>query len=269
MTFAKPKKSLGQNFLIQPNIVAKIIHVATVALGEPVLEIGPGRGILTRALLDAGAHVTAVEKDDALFTKLHETFAKEISSKKLVLVHADVLDFLNSPELHAPSSMLRPQRFTVVANIPYYITGELIRILLSGTFQPNRMTLLVQKEVAERIMAIDGNESILSLSIKAFGTPKHAGIVGRGNFYPVPKVDSAILCINEISKRFFDTISETRFFEVIHAGFAHRRKYVLRNLEAIAPKENIRLIFDGLGLNPKIRAERLTLADWGHLVEKL
>ena len=275
MTFAKPKKSLGQNFLIQPNIVAKIIHVATVALGEPVLEIGPGRGILTRALLDAGAHVTAVEKDDALFTKLHETFAKEIYSKKLVLVHADVLDFLNSPELHAPSSMLRPQRFTVVANIPYYITGQVIRKFLSEEkIQPSRIVLMLQKEVARRIVATHkkphktasghwAKESLISIAVKAYGEPKYIKTVSANAFLPKPKVDSAILLVQNISRNNFYDVSEQEFFAILKKGFAQKRKKLAGNLK-LKKGELV-----ACGLSENVRAEELSVNNWFCLAKLL
>lgn len=273
MTFGKPKKSLGQNFLIQPNIVAKIIFEARLKKDETVLEVGPGRGALTRALLATGAHVIAVEKDDALFTELHETFAQEIKTEKLLLVRGDILE--KNPE----DLGLENQRFTVVANIPYYITGELLRRMLSGNIQPRQMTLMVQKEVATRIVAKDGHESLLSLSVKVYGTPRYLATVGKGNFYPVPKVDSAILNIEGISKEFFDkltvgnlwkregTSSEQAFFSMLHAGFAHKRKYVMSNLSESAPKDDLIKLFQLCDINKKARAEELSLENWRRLLE--
>ncbi len=288
--FGKPKKSLGQNFLIQPNIVSKIIFESKLEKDETVLEVGPGRGALTRALLTAGAKVVAVEKDDDLFTELHETFAKEISEKKLILVRGDILELLSRTKIHLtpnPSPKGRGEtaenplpfgegaggevssRFTVVANIPYYITGELLRHMLSGKVQPYRMTLMVQKEVATRIVAKDGHESLLSISVKAYGMPRYAGTVGKGNFYPVPKVDSAILQVENISKNFFQNFSEEKFFSVLHLAFAHKRKLLLNNLSSLVSKPQLTALFLERNLSLKSRAEELSLADWGYLVERL
>jgi len=285
----RPKKSLGQNFLIQPNIVAKIIKASKLCEVEPrtvVLEVGPGRGILTRALLDAGARVIAVEKDDALYLELQQTFAKEISSGQLDLIHDDILEFLANPQrldlIRQLAGELRSP-YSVVANIPYNITGELLRVLLSGKVQPYAITILVQKEVAERIVAKDGKESILSISVKAYGTPTYIATVGRGNFYPAPNVDSAILNISDISKKFFEgrplpqplpegeggkremQVDEKFFFKLLRAGFAHKRKLLARNLESVLPKDDIPGLFERAGVAKNARAEEVSLAQWGIL----
>jgi 16S rRNA (adenine1518-N6/adenine1519-N6)-dimethyltransferase len=159
------------------------------------------------------------------------------------------------------------EKYVVAANIPYYITGEIIRHFLTAPKQPRAMSLLIQKEVAERIVARDGKESILSLSVKAFGKPSIVAKVPAGCFNPPPRVDSAILLVENISRDFFDTIKEEDFFKVIKAGFASKRKMLAGNLKG--------LFGDAAGtlaechIDPKVRAEDLQLNQWKLLTQKL
>ena len=249
----RAKKSLGQNFLMHARIAERIVLCAKLAPDATVLEIGPGTGMLTRELLKLAGKVVAVEADGDLFEKLQIDFAQEIATGQLKLIHGDIRDYPNSD----PTA---PKRgYCVVANIPYHLTGEIIRIFLSSDNQPSSMTLLVQKEVAERVVA-RGKESILSLSVKAYGTPKREFLVPRGAFWPAPNVDSAALTIRDISRKNFSTPEEEkRFFALLHAGFAHKRKFVRKNLsEAGFPTGDI---------PEKARAEDLPLSDWLALCE--
>ena len=252
---------LGQNFLKHPQIAERIVQVAGVQKTDTVLEVGPGRGILTRALLAVGARVVAVEADGALVEELRETFAPEITARALELVHGDIRAF---------DETKLPREYKVVANIPYYLTGELMRQLLESARQPASITFLVQKEVAERI-ARAKKESLLSLSVKAFGTPKYEFTVPRGAFTPAPNVDSAVLTIRDISRAgFAGAREESRFFELIHAGFAHKRKVLRSNLEAAGyPRALVAEALSRADLAPDIRAEDLILPDWLHLVRAL
>lgn len=246
------KKSLGQNFLNSDGALSGIIEAGKVKRGDTVLEIGPGKGALTKKLLETGAKVFAIEKDDRLIPVLEELFAKEIKSGKFTLIHGDVLEF-NPTEYK-----LKEGNYKLVANIPYYITGELIRNFLSELPQPELMVILVQKEVAERIVSKDGKESILSISVKVYGEPKYIQTVKAGSFFPSPKVDSAILLIDNISKKNFTDTSEQKFFEILRAGFAHKRKTLSSNLKAYISKEQLA----SLGINEKERAEKLSLEQW-------
>lgn len=246
------KKSLGQNFLNSDGALAAIILAGKVSKGDTVLEIGPGKGALTKKLLATGAKVFAIEKDDRLIPVLEELFVKEIKSGKFTLIHGDVLEF--NPTDHK----LREGKYKLIANIPYYTTGELIRNFLSELPQPELMVILVQKEVAERIVSKDGKESILSISVKVYGEPKYIQTVKAGSFFPPPKVDSAILLIDNILKKNFTDISEQKFFEILRAGFAHKRKTLSGNLKAYTSKEQLA----SLGINEKERAEKLSLRQW-------
>lgn len=236
-----------------------MLERAHVAAGDAVLEIGPGKGVLTKALLATGAKVIAIEKDDNLIPILKATFVSEIISGQLELVHADILEKDIEEVL---GKDIQAKKYKLIANIPYYITGEIIRKFLESNHQPECMALLVQKEVAERIVAKDGKESILSMSVKAYGTPEYGGTVKRSMFRPMPNVDSAIIIIKNISKNFFkdNFITEEGFFKVVKAGFAHKRKQLGNNLKGII-KEEI------LNNYSQKRAENLTTEDWKIIVE--
>lgn len=250
----KAKKSLGQNFLTSPHIIQDIIAAGKVTSEDTVLEIGPGKGMLTTGLLKTGAHVIAIEKDDRLIPELHQIFLREITSRQLELIHGDILN------VAIPHLTSKP--YKLVANIPYYITGQIIRMFLESDRQPTSMTLLVQKEVADRIIARDGKESILSLSIKVFGEPQYIRTVGRGAFSPQPSVDSAVISIHDISMSKLQGINKHWFFKMIHAGFAHKRKQLLPNLSSLVDKNLLTDAFEMHGIGLKARAEDLPLDTW-------
>ena len=244
-TSFRARKSLGQNFLMHARIAERIARTAKLAPEAIVFEIGPGTGMLTRELLKLARKVIALEADRELFEKLQIDFASEIAEDRLELMHGDIRAF-NITTL--------PKGYALVANIPYYLTGEILRMFLASNNQPSSMTLLVQKEVAERI-ARSRKESILSLSVKAYGTPKYEFTVPRGAFKPAPNVDSAVLTIRDISrKNFASRGEEDLFFKLLHAGFAHKRKFVSKNLsEAGLPVQ---------GIPYKDRAEDIPLTTW-------
>ena len=182
---------LGPHFLTSRRALAYIVDAAELTSADTVLEVGPGTGFLTEALLARAGRVIAIEKDARLVSGLAERFAAERASGRLELVHADVRSF-------DPSDWkLEIRNWKLVANIPYYLTGDLIRQFLTCDVQPSRMVLMLQREVAERIVAKDGKESLLSISVKAYGTPRIVARVPAGSFSPLPKVDSAILLIGE------------------------------------------------------------------------
>jgi 16S rRNA (adenine1518-N6/adenine1519-N6)-dimethyltransferase len=259
--YLQAKKSLGQHFLNSRHVLDIIIECAEIEKGEQILEIGPGTGILTEALLLAGANVIAIEKDDRAIDLLNEKFRGQISSKQLQIIRGDVLE--NTPD------DLPKDTFKVVANIPYYITGAILEKFLEGETRPTSMVLLVQKEVAERIVARDGKESVLSISVKAFGEPRLIAKVPRGAFTPPPTVDSAILAIENISDGLFvkNGLDIKRFFEIVKAGFAHKRKFAIRNLETVVEKEKLEKIWEARGYDPKIRPEDMAVGDWIGIIQ--
>ncbi len=233
---------------------------AEVSVGDTVLEIGPGKGTLTKILLESGARVIAIEKDRELIPILHEEFRHEIAQGTFTLIEADIL------ELQIETVIPRGLPYKIVANIPYYITGAIIRLFLSSDQQPTTMSLMVQREVARRIVARNKKESLLSLSVKAYGTPRYIETVKRELFSPKPKVDSAIISIHSISKDFFDSCTELDFFTLIQAGFAHKRKVLIRNIEPLISREKAEVVFEKLCLNKKARAEDLELSDWKNIL---
>ncbi len=252
-------------------IAERIAIVAGITKESIVFEIGPGTGMLTRELLKLADKVIAVETDYDLFEKLQSDFASEIAEGRLEIFHKDIRTF---------DTGTLPKGYMLVANIPYYLTGEIFKIFLSAENQPSSITLLVQKEVAERI-ARSEKESILSLSVKVYGTPKYEFKVPRGAFNPAPKVDSAVLTIQNISRDNFlmsslENISflnaeniERRFFEIIHAGFAHKRKFVRKNLaeaglifSLVAPQSSSSGKQAMCLVTEKARAEDLSLSVW-------
>ena len=266
------KKALGQNFLTSESAVDAIIDAGDVVGNDIILEVGPGKGVLTKKLLFFAGKVIAVEKDDELINLLGEKFKKEIKNNKLDLIKKDILDF--DPEI----LKFYKEPYKLIANIPYYITGQLIRKFLESKNQPERMVLMLQKEVAERIVAKDKKESVLSISVKAYGEPKYIQMVRAGSFFPIPKVDSAILLIENISKNFFasgdgrhgvSTKREEDFFKLLHAGFKSKRKKLSSNLSTVFPKEKVLETFKKLKLDENLRAEDLNISGWKKLLEAL
>ncbi len=263
------KKSLGQNFLKSQAALNSIVTAGKIVNTDIVLEVGPGKGALTEKILPYAQKIIAIEKDDRLIELLNEKFSHDISSKKLEIIHQDILEF-------DPEEMKKyGSEYKLIANIPYYITGALLRKFLTTYHQPTCMVLLLQKEVAKRIVARDEKESLLSISVKAYGTPKYIETVKAKYFSPEPKVDSAILLIENISTKFFteNNINEELFFKILHAGFVHKRKVLVSNLKGMLPEDNqgkdLREIFSELGIPEKARAEDITLKQWKMLAEKI
>lgn len=248
----KRTPKLGQHLLTNPHVGIKVADAAGVTKDTLVLEVGPGKGALTGELLRRGAHVIAVEKDPAMIAVLREVFSKEIKNKKLTIVDGDIREY-------PPDTLIPKKKYVVAANIPYYITGELIRTFLTAKNQPLAVSLLVQKEVAERV-ARSKKESILSLSVKVYGVPKYVDTVKRGNFNPPPKVDSAILAITDISRKNFKTISEETFFTLIKAAFGQKRKTLAGNVKRALGIE--------LPVDKNVRAEDVPLTEWLVLATK-
>ena len=254
----RAKKSLGQHFLKSARALNSIIEAAAIERSDVVLEIGPGTGALTEKLLANDCQVLAIEKDDEFYNFLNEKFKKEIANERLILIHDDILNF-----------KLEAKSYKLVANIPYNITGAILEKFLSAEHQPERMVLLVQKEVAERIVSRNGKESILSVSVKAYGNPSYVETVKAGSFAPAPKVDSAILLITNISKEFFRNFSEKDFFTLLKTGFSSKRKKLSSNLSQKFAKSDVLTAFQKLYLDENTRAEELLSTKWRDLASIL
>jgi len=265
------KKSLGQNFLKDQGILKKIADFAQIKNTDIVVEVGPGEGTLTGLLLERAQKVVAIEKDERMIAFLQKKFVEEILNDRLQIITGDILEI----------AKLEIENYILVGNIPYYITGALFKKFLENpptSRPPQSITFVMQKEVAERIIAKDAKESILSISIKAYGIPEFGGIIKAGSFNPKPKVDSAILAIRNINKEKFNEINESRFFEILKAGFAHKRKLLIRNIAELSKNTSSKRSFESLDLKKifksceiteKARAEDLKITDWICLTKNL
>ena len=256
------KKSLGQNFLKSKKAINAMISAPEISADDVVVEIGPGKGALTGPILETGATVIAFELDQRMVEFLETKFAEQISSGQLILVHQDVLEV----DL---GEYTNGKPYKVVANIPYYITNLIIRTFLSGEYQPTAMCLLIQKEVAERIVSRDGKESILSLSVKLFGTPSYVMKVGRQYFSPSPKVDSAVVLVSDINRdAIVDDSYEEKFFEIIKTALGQKRKQAVKNLTKLTTKETWQQIFISLDIDMKARGEDISFENWIKIVDR-
>ncbi len=249
----KAKKSLGQNFLKSELALRKIVETGEVTKEDIILEIGPGKGALTERLLASAGQIIAVEKDRELVELLKIKFAKEIKTKKLKLIEEDILEY-----------EVKEKNYKIIANIPYNITGAILKKFLGGPNQPERMVLMIQNEVAQRIIANDKKESLLSISIKAYAEPKMIMKVQARYFSPKPAVDSAVILIKNISKKLFleNKVSEEDFWSLVRAGFAHKRKKLSGNLKKLGEISLLKDIKDK-------RAENLSVTDWILLLKQL
>ncbi len=261
--FEPAKKSLGQHFLTNPAIATSITEAAEVSSRDTVVEIGPGRGILTKALIPVARDIIAIEKDERLLFRLSFDFKKEITEKKLILIRDDALNF-NPQQYH-----LQPRGYKLVANIPYYITGAIIRKFLGEPTYPNTMTLMIQKEVADRIVAKKKKESLLSIAVKVYGEPRYIQTIKAGAFSPPPSVDSAIISIKNISHEYFKTTDSNIFFTIVRTGFAQKRKQLISNLSRIIDKNYVRIALQSATLPENIRAEDVSLENWKIIISQL
>ncbi len=250
------KKSLGQNFLTTPVVPNWMCDAGAVEVGDIVIEIGPGTGALTRALLDRGATVYAIETDERAVAVLTDTFADEMTKGQLHLIYDDVrtFDFGTLPVHQNP--------YKIVANIPYYLSGFLLRHCLELPKPPITIVFLMQKEVVQRI-ARDKKSSLLSLSVRVYGEPKYYKTVSRGHFKPAPNVDSAILKVTHISHQELPTSADREgFFALLHAGLGQRRKQLLGTLSSRYTREMLERTFTDLGLPLTVRGEDLSITTW-------
>ncbi len=264
------KKSLGQHFLRSKTTLKEIVDAANLSKETVVLEIGPGEGMLTRELLAGGGVVVAVETDERCITLLEHEFQNEINEKRFLLLKGDI----RNKEVHQllfDAQYLHDHQYKLIANIPYYITGMLFRLFLETLRQPSDIVFLVQKEVAEEVVARDGKEGILSLSVKAYGDPHYVCKVKKEAFSPPPKVDSAILHITNINHLRVPKSLEVSYFKIIKAGLGSRRKMLLGNLTRAFPEHRklIEEVFTTLAIDRQIRGEDLPFGTWLALIKLL
>lgn len=260
----KALKSLGQNFLVDEKVLDKIIQAAELGKNDLIIEIGPGLGVLTRELSKKCRQVIAIEKDKKLAGLLEEELAQNIQYPNIEIINSDILK-TNLEELIKKYGLNK--NYKLVSNIPYYITSPVIKFFLENEIQPQTITLLVQKEVAERICADAGKLSVLALSVQIYGKPEIVGYVDKSSFYPQPKVDSAILKISEIKKEFPNNYYQ-EIFRIIKIGFSSKRKKLVNNLSAglCIDKDKTEKILLEAKINLNARAQELELKDWKRLL---
>lgn len=251
-----PKKHLGQNFLFDPSILGRIVKVSNITKNDIVVEIGPGYGALTRLLSEAAKEVIAIEIDYELYEKLKNELK---GLKNVKIIHGDALKY--------PYENLEP--FKVVANIPYYITTPIIFRLLEAKNKLKSMTLTIQKEVSQRIVAKPCTKEYgaLSIAIQYFGNPELKFVIPKGAFRPVPKVDSAVIHIEILEKPKVIVVDEKLFFRIVKTAFGQRRKMLSNALKPLS--KDIKEILILSGINPNRRAETLSIEEFARLSDLL
>lgn len=274
-TAMQTKKSLGQHFLRCKWVLDTLIAAADLSGADTVLEIGPGTGILTRALARRAKTVLAVEKDETLADALADALKQE-EIHNVHIVKGDILR-LTQTKFRSESDLnlvwvnkIGHNGFKVVANIPYYLTSRLLRLLLQQEPRPERIVLTIQKEVAERITAAPPRMNLLALSVQAYGAPQIIKTVPASCFAPPPEVESAIIAITGISDNFFrkNSVDAAMFFKVARAAFGQKRKQIVNPLAAIAGgKQKALVAIIAAGLDPRVRPQELSLDQWVALVK--
>jgi len=268
-----PKKHLGQNFLRDESVLRKIMESADISDSDFVLEIGPGEGVLTEKLAACAKKVVSIEIDGDLIANLEKKFK---GNRLVKIINDDILE-INLPELASgeftvPASETETgdiaTRYKLIANIPYYITSPIIRLFLETKFPPEEMVLMVQKEVAQRIVAKPGSMSILAVSVQYYADAELLFDVDAESFYPVPEVDSALIRIKPKAERKEKTEMK-KFFRIVKAGFSSKRKTLSNNLSSsfCLDKKETDEKLAAAGLSPIQRAQELSIEDWKKLAE--
>lgn len=252
-----PRKSLGQNFLHDPNMLDKIVSIAELTPNDLVLEVGPGTGLLTERIAKVAKQLTSIEVDERLQPLLEKIVAQH---PNLTIRYQDILT-LDINKLY------ENQPYVVVANLPYYITSAIIRHFLESDHRPHRLVLTMQMEVAERLIAMPDDMSILSVSIQFFGHPQIAARLKPSVFWPRPEVDSAVVRIDTYDNPTVDVPDNQTFFRVVRAGFGQKRKQLKNSLASGLGlnADQTTAMFDTSKIDPRRRAETLTLEEWAQL----
>lgn len=255
-------KSLGQNFLVDKNFVDKIVAAADVS-GENVIEIGPGIGTITYEMAKVAKKVVAIEIDDSLIPIIEENM---VEFDNFDLIHEDIL---KADLEKIVAEEFAGESFKVVSNLPYYITTPIIEKLVTSNLPCTDMTIMVQKEVADRMLATEKDKEYSSLSVfvKYYSDAKKVTNVPKSVFMPQPKIDSTVLKLD--LRKYTDDVDEAKLFALIHAGFNKRRKTILNSLSDVVEKEKLRLAFEKLGIKDNLRAENLSLDDFINLAKTI
>jgi len=260
------QKRLGQVFLKDRDIVQKIIQAAEIESKDEILEIGPGKGVLTEPILQTGAKITAVEKDPSLVRFLEKRFGNKPNLK---IIQADIRDLLKNKDY--TKYKIQDTKYKVIGNIPYYLTSYLFRLLLELDKKPGTIVLMLQKEVAQRIIAQPPQMSLLSISVQFYAKPEIICYVPKTAFSPKPKVDSAVIKLTPYPVIARSEATKQSFFKVIKAGFRQPRKLLLNNVYngLNIEKDKIKEIFEQLAIPINARPQNLSVQNWISLAQKL
>jgi len=262
----KARKRLGQHFLVDEEVLHLITSAAALTPTDIVLEIGPGLGVLTRELVKQAGWVIAVELDNKMAVLLEQTLASfdNVTIVNENILHIDPATLLREQKMKPPPTI---SHYKLVANLPYYITSPVLRHFLEASVKPEIMLVMVQKEVAEAIVAGPGKRSVLSISVQFYGKPKVVSYVPAQSFYPAPEVDSAILRIDVYPQPAVAVTDERSFFEMVRAGFTASRKQLANSLtQGLGlPKTEVLALLEKADIVPQRRAETLTLEEWAQL----
>jgi 16S rRNA (adenine1518-N6/adenine1519-N6)-dimethyltransferase len=269
-----PRKSLGQNFLVDPTAPKRIVDQADLGPEDTVLEVGAGFGTMTAELASRAGHVIAVETDPHLVGILHQELA---SAQNVSIVHGDILTLDPAALLEVEEAPGMPlwgpklPHYQVVANLPYYITAAVVRHLLEASVRPARMVVTVQREVAARMVAVPNAMSLLAVSIQFYGRPHVCLRLKRGAFYPPPQVESAVVRVDLYDAPPVPVVDVAHFFQVVRAGFAQRRKQLRNTLAASlrCPTSEVIAALTAADVDPARRAETLSLEEWGRVAASL
>ncbi len=258
----KARKRLGQRFLVDGSVLRRILSAAEITPQDVIVEVGSGLGIMTAELAKLAGWVVAVELDDNLAAMLKQNLA---SFSNVTVINEDILK-IDPASLFKEPGIPTP-RYKVVANLPYYITSPTLRHFLEAAVKPERMIVMVQKEVAHQIVAKPGDRSVMSIAVQFYGKPGIVDYVPARAFYPAPRVDSAILRIDVHLQPPVPVTDEKSFFEVVRAGFTQPRKQIANSLAQGSglPKSEVRTRLEKAGVAPERRAETLTLEEWAKL----
>ncbi len=266
------QKRLGQVFLKDQDIVQKIIQAAEIESKNQILEIGPGKGVLTEPLLQTGAKITAIEKDFEFVKFLKKRFGIESNFK---IIQADIRDFLQSATWQ---NTIHNTEYKVIGNIPYYLTSYLLRILFENPIKPSLIVLMLQKEVSQRIAAKPPKMSLLSVSVQFYAKPEIICYVPKTAFWSKPKVDSAVIKLTPYPVitcpargKESNKATKQSFFKVVKAGFRQPRKLLLNNIynNLNIEKDKIKEIFEQLDISINTRPQNLSVENWISLAQKL
>lgn len=257
---------LGQHFLHDGRVLNAIVSALDLSANDDVVEVGPGRGVLTKALAEHAGTITAIELDGGLVVELRRMFAM---NDKVVIIHGNVLDLdpCALPFKRTLEEGIEAPVYKLAGNIPYYVTGALLRMYLETKCKPSSAVLMVQLEVAQRMLAKPGDMNLLAVSAQLYARPSMVIRVPPRAFRPAPKVYSAVVKLEVLPQPSVATGDVEQFFTVVRAGFSTRRKQLVNALEngLPIPKPELREIVDEAALPPKARAEDLSLQDWSRL----